>query len=138
MTAAFLELPLPARALDEPLDVVTFAVGSQWVDRSPTWSSPWATDGGDLDDTYAHTVRLDGSRAAGRLSVDVTQMVRDMADGVAGKHGFLLTAPIGRRDGFREAEVEAFGNLSGAKLRVTYRAISQLGYRHGSLSDGRE
>jgi hypothetical protein len=134
VTSAFLRIPLPGNAPEQDLDVVVNALDTAWVGRDAGWESPWNHAGGDLDVRYAHTVRLGRGRPASRVSIDVTLMVQEMADGMSGKNGFLLTVPRSRGDGFDSAGRSVLGSMDQGKLEVTFRRISELGFRHGSLS----
>ena len=134
VTSAFLRIPLPGNVPDQDLDVVVYALDTAWAGQDARWNTPWSRPGGDLDGTYAHTVRLGKERAATSLVIDVTLIVQEMADGVSGKHGFLLTVPRSRGDGFTASNRELLGSLEAGKLEVTFRRITELGFTEGSLS----
>jgi hypothetical protein len=134
VTSAFLRMPLPGELPDQDLDVVVYALDTAWAGQDARWNTPWSRPGGDLDATYAHTVRLGKERVATSLVIDVTLMVQEMADGVSGKHGFLLTVPRSRGDGFTAANRQLLGSPESGKLEVTFRRITELGFTEGSLS----
>jgi hypothetical protein len=128
VTSAVLEVALPGDSPSEDVVLTLHAVETDWVGRSPTWTSPWRTAGGDLSGVASHTVILDEGRPAGRLTFDVTEMVREIADGDAPSCGFLLGVPAHRRAGLVSAEAAVLGSLAGAALRVTHRNIAALGF----------
>lgn len=134
VTSAFLRLPLPGHAPVEDLDIVVHALRTGWDGQGVGWRTPWVRPGGDLDSRYSHTVRLGKGREAAAFALDVTLMLQEMADGVAGKNGFLLTIPAGRGDGFAAADRVVLGSLAQGELEVTFRRISELGFTNGSRS----
>jgi hypothetical protein len=126
VVSAFLELSLPPVATERDVELRVGSVTTDWEGETPTWTHPWSRPGGDVDTKYAHTVALGRTNASGRLLVDVTQILQEIADGRAGKHGFMLTASA-RRVGFSPEEMSRLGSLSGTILRVDYRQISTFG-----------
>lgn len=53
-------------------------------------------------------------------------MVRAMADGEIGEHGFALTVPDYDGTGFSTDELAALGTFSSATLRIDYGARSRV------------
>lgn len=127
VTSAVLEVALPGDSPSDDLVLTLRAVETAWADRTPTWTSPWRTPGGDLSDIASHAVVLDKDRPARRLTFDVTEMVREIADGDAPSCGFLLGVPEHRGAGLDSGEVAVLGSLADATLRVTHRNIAALG-----------
>jgi hypothetical protein len=65
------------------------------------------------------------------LEVDVTDLVRTIAEGEAPNNGFLILPEDSDRTGFDATEDLFLGSLAGGELRVTYRSLKALGMRGG-------
>jgi hypothetical protein len=65
------------------------------------------------------------------LAVDVTDIVRAMASGEIGDHGFILLPMDAQTMGFSEADMALLGSMSGARLTVHYRSLTAMGFRGG-------
>ncbi len=128
VTSAFLTIPIPRVTPASDVVIRLERVTTPWVDRSPTWEAPWRTPGGDVEGTAPITEVLWKETARTSLSFDVTEMVRDVADGEAEDCGFLLTVPSHRGQGLSTAELAALGSLEGARLRISYSPIQHLGF----------
>lgn len=131
---ARLRLPVPGLEFEgRSVPFSLHQVTTPWAGLNPTWTSPWRTSGGDfLAASTGVDVAWKGARRSS-LNFDVTEMVRDIADGEAEDCGFLLTVPEHRGDGFLAEELTALGSLEGATLRITYSPIKHLGF-NGSRS----
>jgi hypothetical protein len=134
ITSARLEVTLSGETPGEDLDVAVYTVVTAWRGTSPGWSSPWQTPGGDLDNSHVQTVRVPAGRTPGKVSVDVTSALREIADRKEANNGFLLTIPLGRGGGFSPDDLEVLGSVTAGRLLVTYQEIAGQGHRSGSLS----
>jgi hypothetical protein len=130
ITGARLAIPLAGGAGSD-VDIEVNALTRAWGPGA-TWTSPWRTPGGDRDESLpaSNEVVLRGN-AGGELTVDVTDIVREMVSGEMGEHGFLLFPADPGRRGFTGAEMSRIGGLAQVKLTVHYRSLTALGYRGG-------
>jgi len=130
VTSAHVRIPLPNRAPGEDLDLVLYGLSTPWRRTVPTWTSPWRTPGGDLDESASSSViTLDARQPVPFLRLDVTHLVRAMLAGEVPANGFIMTTP---RGGFSESEMVVLGGtiLSG-DLMVNYRKLTALGIQDG-------
>ena len=131
ITSAWISIPLPGYAPTSDVTVEVHGLATAWRGTQPTWNSPWVTAGGDLDDTDSYDITLDQGRRADLLRLDVTHMVRGMADGSFPSNGFILSAYAAGRTAFNNPEMAVLGELRGGKLTVSYRKLTAHGLRGG-------
>ena len=134
VTSAFLEVPLPSAVRNEDLEVCVYALSRGWRGQEATWTAPWSRPGGDLDETYFEEVTIPAGQSAGRLRLNVTQVVEEIVTAGTSSHGFVLTVPLRSREGFTIAERGLLGTMAGARLVVTTanaRAAGEVGRRGG-------
>jgi hypothetical protein len=128
VTKAFLEFSLSGGAPVEEMRVRVYPLNRDWEGNSVSWNYPWTVAGGDVDDADFRTVDLPAGRVATKLRLDVSEIVRAMADGEIGEYGFLLTVPPFQGAGFNSTHLTTLGGLTSGKLVVHYRKISVLGF----------
>ncbi len=125
--SATLEIPLAAETPEDGLAVSVYSIDREWSNAA-TWTTPWANPGGDVFEDYVVAAELAKGDAPAALHLDVSEMVRAMADGDVGKNGFIVTASPSTSDGLDSDDLQTLGMLEGAKLYVDYRKISLLGF----------
>jgi hypothetical protein len=126
IVSAYLELSVPPVTADRDVQFRVCTIETAWREETPTWDRPWTTPGGDLDVRYAQTMTFGRQNDSGRLVIDVTQAMQEMADGTVGRNGFMVTAAAGKV-GLTEDELTRCGPFVGGVLRVNYREISHFG-----------
>lgn len=119
VTSAFLEVPLPEAVREQDLEVGVYALTRAWSGQEATWTSPWTRAGGDLDETYFDAVRIPAGQTTGTLRLNVTQVVDEIVTEGAPNHGFVLTVPAWRGEGFPARQRERLGTMAAARLVVT-------------------
>ena len=117
ITSAELDFTLPGSTPSRSLELEVSNIERPW-DGRPTWTTPWTDAGGDTDPAWGTTAELTGGRAASRLILDVTQMVRAIISSDLANHGFLIRPADPDRSGFDSAGRTILGDLSGGVLRV--------------------
>ncbi len=119
VSSAFLEIPLPERTLAQDLEITVYGLARGWRGQGATWTTPWTRPGGDLDESYFEEITIPAGQTTGTLRLNVTQIVDEIVTLGAPDHGFVLTAPLRRGDGFTASQRGLLGTLSGAQLVVT-------------------
>jgi len=113
---------------------LSLAIGTPDIpwQESLEWNRLWeGQDSDTLSNSDVITVNSDDGRIGSNLDLDVTELVRKMAQGELLENGFFLAPADLSRDGFTEQEMEAFSLLAESELVIRYRKISAL-----SISDG--
>jgi hypothetical protein len=130
VTSAHVRIALPNRAPGEDIDLVLYGLSTPWRGTVPTWTSPWATPGGDVDESASSTVvTLDEGEPVSFLRLDVTHLVRGMLVGDVAANGFIMTTP---RGGFSERQMIVWGDtIRSGDLVVNYRKLTALGIHDG-------
>jgi len=110
VTSAYVNLPLPNRVPEEEFDVIAYGLATPWRGMEPTWTSPWTTPGGDVDESASSSiVTLDEGQAALLLRLDVAHLVRAVLAGDVAANGFILTSP---RGGFSDSQMNVLGRFA--------------------------
>ncbi len=137
--SASLEIPLARTAISRSVDLRVYPMTREWTSGA-TWNSPWTREGGDIDENYVPTGRLEaGDGRVSSVFLDVTSIVRAWADSELAKNGLVLCIPPAQGDGLDSEAVGAFADLAGATIHVDYRKISGLGFQGGSRAlDGKD
>jgi hypothetical protein len=126
VTSAFLSLTLPGEPAARNIPVRIYPLTSDWSSGSVTWGSPWTEAGGDVEVAYYDTGVVKAGSRATTLSLDVSPMVRAMAQGEIGEYGFLVTVPEYDGTGFRTADLATLGTLTAASLTIDYRSTTRV------------
>lgn len=131
VTNATLLIPLGSTALSSDLMLGVEALATSWGD-SPTWTSPWTTPGGDLDETLGSSAEVAAGTSGGTLTVDVTDIVRGWVEAEIVNAGLTLLPVSEDRAGFTPAETALLGSgMATSSLHVYYRDMKALGYQGG-------
>jgi hypothetical protein len=131
--SARLVVPLSGNTPLNDVEVNVTGLTTSWGPGA-TWTSPWTTPGGDVDRTLMSAVTVRVGTQAALLDVDVTDVIRSMAEGDAPANGLLLKPDAVSRAGFNGAEMAVLGDLAGGEIRVTYRSLTAHGMRGGAES----
>lgn len=126
--SATLEVPLSGAAFDNDLNLRVMAIDEPWTPGSATWTSPWTTPGGDVFPDYVANVEIPAGSAEAQLQLDVSEVVRAMADRDVGTNGFVLTVPDYLGEGLSAEDAARFELISSATLSVDVRKITALGF----------
>lgn len=126
--SATLEVPLSGAAFEHDLNLRVMAIDEPWAPGSATWTSPWTTPGGDVFPDYVANAEIPAGSADPQLNLDVSEVVRAMADRDVGMNGFVLTVPDYLGEGFSAEDAARFDLISNAILSVDVRKITALGF----------
>ncbi|GJM43803.1 MAG: hypothetical protein DHS20C21_06450 [Gemmatimonadota bacterium] len=131
IVSAHLELSLAALTPTKRIEVTLAAIETAWSPDA-SWTSPWRSAGGDLDDALAEDFTVAGGRQASTIGINVTQLVRAVAEGGRMDYGMALLPADPLRVGFDAEEQAVLGSLTTGTLVVTYTDLPALGYRGGA------
>jgi hypothetical protein len=126
VTSAYLTFTLPGQAAERDIPVRVYPLTSDWNAGSVTWESPWTASGGDVEGTYYETRVVKAGARPMELRLDVSPMVRAMAQGEIGEYGFVVTVPGYDGAGFRSADLSTLGTLTAAVLEIDYRSTTRV------------
>lgn len=129
--SARIRIPLPGLIPGQELPLELYGLTTSWRGAVPTWTTPWTRPGGDLDVASAAFRGLEGGSRVTTLELDVTHIIRAMAEGDVAENGFMLVPAETDRDGFDEGERAILGALMGGELVISYRKLSALGIHDG-------
>ena len=131
IVSAHLDLSLAGLTPTKRVEVKLAALKTAWSSDA-SWAGPWTTAGGDLDPALTEEFTVGRGRQASRIGVNVTQLVRAVAEGGQRYYGMVLLPADPLRVGFDAEERAVLGGLSSGTLTVTYTDLPALGYRGGA------
>ena len=125
--SARMRIPLPGRIAGQEVPLELYGLTTSWRGTVPTWTSPWTRPGGDLDPAPAAYRGLEEGGRLTTLELDVTHIIRAMAEGELAENGFMLVPADAGRKGFDDGERGILGALTGGELVISYRKLSAHG-----------
>ncbi|MEO1258229.1 MAG: DNRLRE domain-containing protein [Bacteroidota bacterium] len=83
-----------------PITIEVHRVNTDWSESTATWNSPWTSAGGDFDAATIGSATITSSITLGEptetMSIDITSLVQDWADGTYPNYGLILVDPSGQ------------------------------------------
>jgi hypothetical protein len=121
ISRATLTLDLGSTVSEGRMRLWIHPVTAPWTAGAAGWTSGWSKAGGDYEETVFAQAEVD-LRHEGPLSIDVTQIVKEVLQYKLPSYGFIVTAdPATERTGLSVAELGRLQGLASASLLVEYR-----------------
>ena len=83
-----------------PVVIEAHRVTTDWSEANVSWSAPWATAGGDFSSSTEGSATVTSAIALGdpteTMTIDITSLVQDWADGTYPNYGLILVDPSGQ------------------------------------------
>jgi hypothetical protein len=122
---ATLRIPITGEAASRALELRVHNLTTDWSPGSADWNSGWSRAGGDFEDAVYGGARIDLSRGATTVSLDVSPLLKDTYEMGVPSYGLLLTADTTYTDGFDSEDLSRFAGLSSAVLDLDYVRVSR-------------
>jgi hypothetical protein len=119
---ARLEIPVTGSAAERTIDLHLHNVTTEWNAGSVDWSTGWTRAGGDFDESVYSSAMLDCSLGSHTLTVDVSQLLKEVYESGSTSEGVLLTVSSENPEvvGIDSEDLSRFASLASGTLVVDY------------------
>lgn len=112
-------------AVARSLDLRVHNLTTDWDRASADWTTGWTRPGGDFEDGVYGGAKVDLSRGATTVNLDVSSLLKDTYELAVPSYGLLLTANTNYADGLDTEDLARFADLSSAVVDVDYIRVSR-------------
>jgi hypothetical protein len=121
ISRATLTLDLGSTVSEARMRLWIHPVTAPWTAGAAGWTSGWSKPGGDYEETVFAQADVD-LQQKGPLSIDVTQIVKEVLQYKMPSYGFIVTADPGtEKVGLSATELGRLQGLASASLLIEYR-----------------
>lgn len=98
-----------------------YPVSTEWDAGSVDWETSWRTPGGDFEDDVFARTKVEYSRGAHEVTIDLTGLFKEVYERGREAHGFLVSVAPYEGDGIRSEDLERFQDLGDGQIELLYR-----------------